>query len=169
MRSALLLATLAASTAFAQAQPQYGCDSPESKQLDFWVGTWELSYTGPNGQPAKSRNRITKVLDGCAVLEEFDGGAGTKLVGRSYSVFDRATKRWKQTWVDNTGSYLDLEGATVDGNFAFERTVTRNGRTSHQRMVFSEVKPDSLRWSWQLSPDGKAWNTAWDIEYRRVK
>ena len=152
----------------AQTPPQYGCDSPESKLLDFWVGSWDLSYTGPSGKPVTSRNRITKVLDGCAILEEFDGGAGTKLMGRSYSVYDRATKRWRQTWVDNTASYLELDGATVDGNMAFVRTAEVKGRKSHQRMVWRDVKPDSLTWLWQTSPDGQSWTTQWEIAYKRM-
>jgi hypothetical protein len=162
-------AVLAATAVIAQSQPQYGCDSAESRQLDFWVGEWDLAYVGPNGQPAKSRNRITKTLDGCAILEEFTGAPGTKLDGRSYSAYDRAGKRWKQTWVDNTASYLDFVGATVDGDMAFVRTATQNGKTQHQRMVFREVKADSLKWVWQSSPDGQAWTTQWEIAYKRIK
>ena len=73
----------ATSLVLAQSQPQYGCDSVESRQLDFWVGEWDLTYTA-GGKEAKSRNRISKVLDGCAILEEFTGGSGTKLDGRSF-------------------------------------------------------------------------------------
>lgn len=140
---ALLLAAFGAG---AQQPPTYGCDTPESKQLDFWLGDWELTHTGPGGKPLKSRNRITKTLDGCAVLEEF---------------------RWKQTWVDNTASYLDFEGATVDGDMAFVRSATRAGKVTHQRMVFRDVRADSLTWLWQSSPDDKAWTTQWEIAYRR--
>ena len=167
---ALILAAivLAATAVLAQSQPQYGCDSPESRQLDFWVGDWELTYVA-GGKEAKSRNRITKVLGGCAVLEEFTGAPGSKLDGRSYSTYDRATKRWKQTWVDNTASYLDFDGATVDGDMAFVRTVTKDGKTTHQRMVWRDVKPDSLTWLWQSSPDAKAWTTQWEIAYKRLK
>jgi len=167
---ALAALLLAAPAAFGQAQPTYGCDSAESRQLDFWVGEWQLSYQGPKGQPATSTNRITKTLDGCVVLEEFTGAPGTKLDGRSYSTYDRATQRWKQAWVDNTASYLDFEGATVDGNMAFVRTFTRpDGKKAHQRMVFRDVKADSLKWLWQSSPDGQAWTTQWEIDYKRVK
>ena len=162
------LALLAAPTALAQGQPTYGCDTPESKQLDFWVGDWELTYTS-GGKEVKSRNRITKTLDGCVVLEEFTGAPGTKLDGRSYSTYDRATKRWKQTWVDNTASYLDFEGATVEGDMAFVRSAARAGKVTHQRMVFRDVRADSLTWLWQSSPDEKAWTTHWEIAYRRVK
>jgi hypothetical protein len=171
MKIRLLLAPvlLATCAAHAQQQPQYGCDSPESRQLDFWVGDWELSYKGASGASVTSRNRITKVLGGCVILEEFAGGAGTKLEGRSFSTFDRSTKQWKQVWVDNTASYLDFNAARVDGDMAFVRSFAKDGKTTHQRMVFRDVKADSLKWLWQSSPDGQAWTTQWDIEYRRVK
>ena len=170
MRSILAacIAFFAANPALAQA-PAYGCDTPESHQLDVWVGDWDLSYAGPGGKAATSRNRITKTLDGCVVLEEFTGAPGTKLDGRSFSTFDRATKQWRQVWVDNTASYLDFTAARVDGDMAFVRSVTKDGKTTHQRMVFRDVKPDSLKWLWQTSPDGQAWTTQWDIDYRRTK
>lgn len=165
----LLALLLVPAAVHAQQAPVYGCDSPESHQLDFWVGEWDLSYANAKGETAKSRNRITKTLDGCVVLEEFTGGTGTKLDGRSFSTFDRATKRWKQVWVDNTASYLEFEATTVDGNMAFARAFERGGKTTHQRMVFRDVKPDSLKWLWQQSTDGTTWTTQWEIEYKRLK
>ena len=168
--AALLLAAvvLAATAVIAQSQARYGCDSPESRQLDFWLGDWELTYTA-GGKEVKSRNRISKVLGGCVILEEFSGDAGTRLEGRSFSTYDRATGRWKQTWVDNTASYLDFDGATVDGNMAFVRAFTKDGKTTHQRMVFRDVNPDSLTWQWQSSPDATAWATQWEISYKRIR
>ena len=164
-RLSLLCVSLAASAALAQA-PKYGCDSPESKQLDFWVGEWDLSYAGGG----KGRNRITKALDGCAVFEEFEGAPGTPLNGRSFSVFDRTTKLWKQTWVDNTGAYLDFVGELVDGQVSFRREGERAGRKILTRMIWSDVKADSLKWLWQSSGDGgKTWKTTWEIDYRRIR
>ena len=172
MKPRLWLATVLACSpcAFAQAPPAYGCDSAESKQLDFWVGDWELSYAGTDGKPVTSRNRVTKILDGCVVLEEFAGGAGTPLKGHSVSTFDRATRRWKQTWVDNTGSYLDFVGGTDAGDTVFAREAERQGKKIRQRMVFREVQRESLKWLWQRSDDeGKTWSTQWEIAYRRMK
>ena len=157
--------------ALAQQPPQYGCDSPESKQLDFWVGEWDLTYKSGN-QEGRSRNRISKTLDGCVILEEFNGPPGTQLVGRSHSTFDRATKRWKQTWVDNTGAYLDFDtgGPLPDGRMHFAREAGPAGKRFRQRMVWDEVKADSMKWLWQRSDDGGAsWKTTWEIEYRRAK
>jgi hypothetical protein len=154
--------------AHAQA-PAKGCDSPESHQMDFWVGDWDATYM-QGGASAKSRNRVTKVLDGCAILEEFTGPPGIPLDGRSYSVFDRTTGEWKQTWVDNTGGYLDFVGSVVDGNRVFAREFQRQGKTIRQRMVFRDVKPEAFKWLWQRSEDGGAtWITGWEIDYRRVK
>lgn len=121
-----ILAAFLASPAFSQTLPAYGCDSAESKQLDFWVGEWDLGYV-EDGKSGKSRNRITKTLDGCAILEEFSGAPGSKLDGRSYSTFDRLTRRWKQTWVDNTGSYLDFTGGMRDGQMFFAREMNYVG------------------------------------------
>src|SRR5687768_8690577 len=57
MRYLLTCLLVASTAAMAQQQPpQYGCDSPESKQLDFWVGDWELSYKSGE-QVGTSRNR----------------------------------------------------------------------------------------------------------------
>ncbi len=163
--AALCIASFAA---HAQA-PSKGCDSPESRQMDFWVGDWEATYV-QGGATAKSRNRITKVLEGCAILEEFSGAPGIALDGRSYSVFDRTTGQWKQTWVDNTGGYLDFVGDVVDGNRVFAREFERQGKKIRQRMVFRDVKAESFKWLWQRSDDGGAtWATGWEIDYRRVK
>ena len=58
----------------------------------------------------------------------------------------------------------------MDGNRAFVRSFTRDGKTTHQRMVFRDVKPDSLTWVWQASTDGgTTWSTQWEIAYKRLK
>jgi hypothetical protein len=172
MRTALLLAAgiAWAGAVGAQTAPAYSCDSPESKQLDFWIGEWDATFAGPDGKPVKGRNRISKILDGCVVLEEFDGTPGTPLKGHSVSTFDRATKKWKQAWVDNTASYLDFVGDRDAGDMVFAREVERQGKKIRMRMVFRDVKTDSFKWLWQRSDDeGKTWATQWEIDYRRAK
>ena len=168
MRAVFLIAGLAA-CAPALAQSQAPCDGPEFRQLDFWLGTWDLAYT-QGGKAGTSRNRVTKQLDGCVVQEDFEGPPGTPLVGRSVSMFDRASGRWKQTWVDNQGSYLDFTGGMEDGRMVFAREFERNGQRIRQRMVFDDVSADGLTWRWQRSTDaGATWATAWEIRYRRAR
>ena len=152
-----------------QGLPAYGCDSPEARQFDFWLGEWDLTYV-ENGHTGKSRNRVTKILGGCALLEEFSGAPGTMLDGRSVSTFDRVTGKWRQTWVDNTAAYLDFTGGLVDGRMVLEREVQlSSGQHFQQRMVYQDIHPDSLKWLWQRSDDGgKTWSTNWEIDYKRV-
>ena len=167
-RVVIALVSLLAGAAHAQASLK-GCATPESMQMDFWIGEWDGAYV-QNGVTQHSHNRITKTLDGCAIFEEFTGAPGILLDGRSYSVYDRNAGAWKQTWVDNQGGYLDFVGSVVDGNRVFARDGLRQGKPIKQRMVFSDVKPDAFKWLWQNSADGGAtWITAWEIDYRRVK
>ena len=143
----------------------YGCDSPESKQLDFWVGEWTASHSG-----GKGTSRITKILGGCVILEQFTGAPGSKLDGHSVSTCDRLTKKWKQTWVDNTSAYLDFNGGMQDGKMMFWREAEDNGKKFMQRMIFQDVTKDRFKWLWQSSIDGgKTWKTTWNIVYTRNK
>ncbi len=154
-------ATPSASAASAPPAQQYGCDSEMSKQFDFWLGNW--SYSGPNGSGV---NRITKILDGCVILETFEGAP---LKGRSFSTFDRATQKWKQTWVDNTASYLDFTGGFADGRMTFVREAEINGKKFLQRMVWFDIHPDNFQWNWERSDDGgKTWRVLWHIDYKRM-
>ena len=164
MRTVLLVPLLALASVAAAQAPQPGCASPEARELDFWVGEWDVTWA--NG--GRGTNRITRILDGCVILEQFDGNPGTKLAGHSVSTFDRASKRWKQAWVDNTGAYLDFTGGIEDGRMVFAREAERDGKKFRQRMVFDEVRADGLKWRWQRSDDGGAsWQTQWEIDYRR--
>lgn len=166
MKRILAIAVFVALNVHAQ-QPSHGCDSPEARQFDFWVGEWDLSFQD-EGKVARSHNRITKILDGCALLEEFSGPPGTPLQGRSLSTFDRLTHRWKQTWVDNGATYLDFSGGFADGRMVLSREAQRDGKRFLQRMVWQEIRANSLEWLWQRSDDGgRTWKTAWKIDYRR--
>ena len=147
------------------APPQYGCDSPESKQFDFWLGDWEFTSQGNKGV-----NRVSKILGGCVVFENFGDGSPNTLKGQSVSTFDRASRRWKQTWVDNTASYLDFTGGMEDGKMIFTREAIVGGKKIMQRMIWFNIEKDRFSWSWDRSEDGgKTWKVLWPLEYTRVK
>jgi hypothetical protein len=134
--------------------------------LDFWLGSWVVSWAGGG----HGTNTIRRILDERAIEETFDGSdADSSLKGRSLSVRDAADGRWRQTWVDSTGAYLDLVGVEVEGRIAFQRDAIIDGRPVVQRMVWLDVTPDALRWQWERSRDGGAsWEVAWEIDYRRA-
>ncbi len=139
----------------------------DGTELDFWLGEWEVTWDGGHGT-----NRLERILGGRVIHEQFEGGdADTTLHGQSWSVFDPERATWRQTWVDDMGSYLDLVGDRVDGWFAFVRAAPEHGPDARQQMVFRDVggpRTERFRWTWELSVDGGAsWETRWEIAYRR--
>lgn len=86
-----------------------------AEALDFWLGSWAVSWAGGG----HGTNTIRRILDDRVIEESFDGNdAASSLKGRSLSVRDAADGRWRQTWVDSTGAFLDLVGVEVDGPLA---------------------------------------------------
>ena len=134
--------------------------------LDFWLGEWTVSWAGGG----HGTNTIRRILDGRVIEETFDGAdADSALLGRSLSVLDGADGQWRQTWVDSSGSYLDLVGVEVDGRIAFQREAVVGGVAVLQRMVWLDITPDAFRWQWQRSSDsGVVWDVVWEIRYRRA-
>lgn len=132
--------------------------------LDFWIGDWAVSWPGGTGT-----NQIRRILDNQVVEEVFEcHGSDGSLYGRSHSVLDATDGRWKQTWVDSSGAYLDFVGVLVDGRISFQRSALDDHHVL-QRMVWVNVRDDSFRWEWQRSVDnGVSWQVSWPLSYRRV-
>jgi hypothetical protein len=146
------------------------CSSPENSQFDFWLGDWDASWPAAAGSPAGTgTNRIEKILDGCVVEEHFAAAGPSPLVGRSHSVFVPKAGRWKQTWVDNQGGYLDFTGGMQGSEMILAREAKGpDGKLRLQRMVFLNIAKESFDWRWEVSADGGAtWNLVWPIHYVR--
>lgn len=175
-KTCLLMLLMLAMTCVASARqnntgtPAKPCSGPEQKQLEFWVGEWDLTWPGNNpGEVAHGTNSIKRILDGCIVEETFSGGDAMPLRGRSVSVYDIRARKWKQTWVDNEGGYLDLTGESKDGQMILAcESLRADGTKGLQRMVFKNITHDEFDWSWEASKDGgKTWTVAWPIHYKR--
>jgi hypothetical protein len=132
------------------------CSQPQQTQFDFWIGEWDLTWPGQNGGEAgHGTNNVKRILDGCVVEENFDAGTSMHLRGTSVSLFDARSGKWKQTWVDNEGGYLDFVGEFRDGQMALQRQATRpDGEKVFQRMVYKNITPNQFDWSWERSVDG---------------
>jgi hypothetical protein len=149
------------------------CNGPETTQLDFWLGDWDLTWPaeqsgGSEGAVDHGTNQIRKILTGCVVEERFATADGSFL-GRSHSVFDTKAGVWRQTWVDSVGGFLVFTGGVEGFDFELRTQPTeRNGVTVINRMLFQDIRPKSLTWHWQSSTDGgETWGEVWTITYRR--
>ncbi|HEY3644055.1 MAG TPA: hypothetical protein VGM16_01845 [Gammaproteobacteria bacterium] len=105
---------LIVATPFAQSQAAtpapVPCSTPEYRQFDFWLGDWDVSVAGKTG----GHNHITSEYGGCVLQEHWTGSGGS--VGSSFNIYDPVRKVWHQTWVDNGGTLLEIEGGMKDGS-----------------------------------------------------
>ncbi len=171
--SAILLPLLSASALFSQqstiqALPDL-CMIAEQKQFDFWIGEWDLTWPGQKaGEVGHGTNSIKRILDGCVVQESFSAQQD-HLRGTSVSTYDSRAGKWKQTWVDNEGGYLDFVGELKEGQLILQRqAIGKDGTKTLQRMVWKNISANELDWSWEGSRDGgKTWQVQWPIHYKR--
>lgn len=175
---AAILAVGLMACASADAQQQAGatpapaaapCSTPEFRQLDFWLGTWDARWDEGGGIPAGTgTNIITRAYGDCVIQEAFDGGPATGgLIGHSVSTYHAPVSKWRQTWVDNQGGYFALDGGPEGSDFIL---ISRNlaDNTPRSRMVFTDITRGSFTWRWQSSADlGATWTDSWVIYYTR--
>ena len=163
LSAGLALTVLAAIPALAQQSPPPTCAAPEHRQFDFWIGAWDV--LNPDGQKV-GVNTITVGLNGCVLHEQYESLRGAYR-GSSYNVYDRTAQRWHQTWVDNTGLLLQLDGRFADGRMLLEgRTRRSDGSEQLERITWSANPDGSVRQLWHRSTDGGAtWNVAFDGKY----
>jgi hypothetical protein len=155
----------------AAAQAPAGCDTPESRQFDFWVGKWEVHPKGADKIVAHSL--IEKRYSGCAIREnwmpvgkEIAGGGG------SLSLYDTGTKHWRQTWVDSSGSRADFDGGFANGVMSITgpwANFNGPGKDALVRMNY-QLQPDGQvrQWGEASADGGKSWQPSFDFLYRRV-
>ncbi len=140
------------------------CSAPEARQFDFWLGDWDVAW----GEGQRGSNHVQAILDGCVILENFDGNPAMPFRGMSVSTYDPKLGRWLQTWVDNAGNYWNFEGEFKDGQMILSTDEWRKGKKVRLRMVFYNITADELDWNWEQSEDdGVTWRLLWKIHYTR--
>lgn len=140
------------------------CEAAVHRQFDFWVGTWDVFK--PDGSLA-GRNRIEKRYNGCVLHEQYETPSG--YLGESLNAHDAGRRLWHQTWVDNGGTLLLLEGALRDGSMVMEGSATAtDGKVTRHRITWTPNRDGSVRQHWQSAADGAGWTTVFDGRYVRV-
>jgi hypothetical protein len=144
----------------------FPCDTiPHARDLDFWIGEWEV-YT-----PAKQRaghNSVQRILEGCVLLENWTGAMGSS--GKSFNWFNTMTGEWQQTWVADQASSLEYRGGKLEGNtmWFLADTRTATGEPAKSRLSFTRLDQHKVRQLFEQSTDGgKTWTPTTDLIYVR--
>lgn len=145
---------------------QGGCTGPDHRAFDFWIGSWEVyDTTGVR----RGTNQIRSILGGCVIHESYSTTGG--YAGQSLNIYDASRGVWHQSWVDNAGLLLLIEGGIRDGDMVLEGTTRgADGGETRNRITWSlmDATGDRVRQLWEISADGgSTWTVAFDGEYRR--
>ena len=168
VRCPVAMVVIAAAVASSLAMPSrvaaaVACESSEHRQFDFWLGEWNVH--APNGQLAGA-NSIKTEYGGCVLHERYTTSRGFS--GESLNVYDSARKVWHQTWVDNSGTLLLIEGGMRGESMVLEgETTGADGQVTKHRITYTPNGKGGLRQHWESSgADGK-WTTTFDGAYSR--
>lgn len=171
----LILAALLALCVPGFAQDTKGKDAPamppmgppeEMKQVAGLVGDW--TYTMKMKMDPKDTNWME--TNGTANYALAVGGAalnmttessmmGMKYIGASCMCYDRETKKWQTSWIDNMSGSLTLyTGTRTDNSSVFEGQEMYMGKPLTQRISTANQTPTSFDWKGEMSMDGgKTW------------
>lgn len=159
--------TIAAEEPEPPAAPESGpCEAAEYRQFDFWIGDWTVT----SGGDAAGANSIHPVHGGCALEENWQGTGEGGISGSSFNIYDNATGKWHQTWVDANGGLLLLEGGIADGSMVLvgqRPTRGGSGEATH-RITWTPNADGTVRQLWEASKDGgSTWSVLFDGLYTR--
>lgn len=140
------------------------CAEQAHRQFDFWLGDWDVSDFD-NPVVVNAHVIISRILDGCVLLENYQDRTGTK--GESFSIYDATSESWHQTWVTNRGRLLLLNGGWRAGGMV----LVGEDRTAEgkQRIVRGTWKPiqGGVRETAVTSLDGgRTWSPWFDLLFR---
>ncbi|MBI3787179.1 MAG: hypothetical protein HY276_02885 [Ignavibacteriales bacterium] len=150
-----------------QQRPQSPClTSSEFRQLDFWIGEWEVH--NPKGQLVGTSS-VQLILGKCVIFENWTGAKGG--TGKSFNVYNAVMNKWQQFWVDASGTVVVFSGEFKDGAMRYESVqATKNGGKILGKMTYFPLPEGKVRQLWEQSNDeGKTWTTNFDGVYSAKK
>jgi len=163
----LLLTLCLALAAQARGQASFDCEaSPEHRQFDFWLGSWEV--TDKAGETRYGANRISKRDAGCLLLEEYTGARG--FTGSSVNYYNPSDKQWHQHWIDNGTSIIQTAGGMRDGSMYMEGTIyyLATAKTSGFRGTWTPLEDGRVRQFFEEKNAEGVWETWFDGYYSRT-
>lgn len=161
----LMSLTGAAPRAFAATDAGPCAKQAESKALDFWLGEWTIGV--PN-EHTHATSKVSHELDGCVVVERWDGGDGH--VGENMFGYSADDKSWHGMFADSVGHvHVFLNGHAGSDSAEFTGpSHGPHGETVLNRITIRRTGPDHVQQLWAKSSDGgKTWATVFQGEYAR--
>ena len=165
------------------AAPGRSAEIPEADDLYGWViGSWELDVlrygVDVSVLAIKGEAHFAWVLEGRAVQDVWimpriadrkpDLGKANNMYGTTLRVWDSSIGAWRVTWINPvTGTRDELIGRRAGSDIM---QVGRHTDGTPIRWSFTEITPDSFRWTGEvLEPHGKTWRVEGEFRARRMR
>jgi hypothetical protein len=170
---------------FAEVLHASGPDPARATELALYawiVGNWELEVTTilDDGTTNRGSGEIYAgwVLKGRAIQDvwmiprlrdrkpgiEPMPGAGN-WYGTTLRIYDPALDAWRILWSDPATNFFSQQIARAQGADIIQ--VGPDPRGGSMRWIFSEIQPDSFRWTAERSADERSWHREVQIRARR--
>jgi len=135
----------------------------EFRQLDFWIGEWDVK--NPEGKIV-GKSSIGRIVGDCVIFENYTSTRGP-YEGKSFNIYNRQQGKWQQFWVDNQGDVLEFAGAVTDNRMQYEGVSKDSaGNDLKHIMTLTQMKDKSVLQVWDQSTDGgKTWKTVFNGLY----
>jgi hypothetical protein len=143
------------------------CAGNSYRQFDFWIGDWDV-FDVERPTVLVAHARIESMLNGCVLHEVYENVEGQK--GESFSIYDATRDCWHQSWVNDRGYLLTIEGHLQRDDMILEGV-------DH----LPDGKPRQVRGEWRAEghgvreiaarsiDGGKTWLPWFDITFRQHK
>lgn len=126
--------------------PTCPCCAAPHTDFDFWEGDWVVLDTAGN---KVGENTISKIEAGCLLKEKWRGQQGG--TGTSINYYNRADSTWNQTWVDDKGNVLQLQGKLIDQKMVLRGPTIKGKKMNYYNQI-----------TWVANEDGTV-TQLWEI------
>lgn len=150
-------------TAFAANNGQLCVNNSETRQLDYWLGTWTIG-SGAD----QTVSRVSLSLDKCVFVEHWENGKGH--VTEKMFAYTPEEKNWYGMFADNEGRvHVFLDGKVTPHAAEFHGpSLGPNGESVLNRLTITNISSDKLEEVWEKSTDkGSTWTIAYRAQYTR--
>lgn len=110
---------------------------PGGTAMDHWIGEWTVTS---NGQFA-GENKITRVMRGFGVTEEWKQGGGP-VQGMSLFAYDAGEKCWRHVWTNRDGWTVFRSGRPVKDGIYFEGVSAQPGQKNQKTREWITKRKD---------------------------
>jgi hypothetical protein len=169
MKKFALLLLMSLAVASAQTAPAPKAPPPPlpvHHEFDFWIGEWDVFWTGTETKIGESR--IETAADGHAIVEHWTSRRGPQ-TGISLTSCHHFSGEWQQFYVGSGGQTTHYRGGFVEGKLVLvAEAVTPAGAKFQTRGTWTHNPDGTVRQQFETSIDGGAtWKLGFDGTYRR--